>query len=173
MLFNKQTDVEIPNSYIITPSAANDIKRCKPNEFDRCVHVQIPRSAALDVMMDSNFSLALRGDDEGGDRFQNALAAKAILVAVIENFQRDVEWLPFPDLIPWKDIVITFQRSQFQETPAQLVNSLSQIPEQELIKRRQLMDKYAPAVDVAYGGGFTYIEYIMRTALATPCGKKK
>ena len=130
---------------------------------------RLERHWAQLVTGDSNFSLALRGDDEGSDRFQNAMIANTMLVAVIEKFDRDVGWLPFPDFIPWKDIVITVPRKQFQADPVGEINKLRLIPQADIDRRRALMKKYTPAIDVEYAGGVVYASHILKQAMITPC----
>lgn len=169
-LFHKELQVEIPNSFIVTPSVHHGIRKCKNDmDSDRCQRTKFSRGISQEVAMNSNFSLALRGDDEGGDRFQNAFIAGAILVAVIEDFELDVGWLPFPDFIPWKDIVITIPRNKFQANPASEVNKLREIPEHELQKKRELMKLYAATIDVEYAGGYEYVKLILKTAAVTSC----
>ena len=160
------------DSYIMTFSTKLHLRPCPTEEnavVDRCYMHRVDRRWAQTVTQDSNFSLALRGDDEGSDRFQNAMVENTLLVAVIEKFDRDVGWMPFPDMIPWRDIVITIPRARFQADPVGEINKLRQIPQEDLDRRRALMKKYSPAIDVEYAGGFVYASHILKQAMLTQC----
>ena len=64
----------------------------------------------------ANFSLVLRGDTLGSDRWQNSMAAGAILVAVV-NDDSDLKWLPFQHRVPWKEFVVRIRRTRWVQGP--------------------------------------------------------
>jgi len=69
---------------------------------------------------DTRFSLFLRGDDEGGDRLVNALAAlqAPLMVGARPNLgYSSMDWLPFQSIINWSSLVVPVDYGRFMADP--------------------------------------------------------
>ena len=85
-------------------------------DTDRCISQddfpsRIETQRALEK---SNFTLLLRGDTPGGDRWFQAMTAGTVLIQVIES-EKTWDWLPFPCAVPWRDMVLSIQRDSFMQ----------------------------------------------------------
>eukprot|EP00929_Paragymnodinium_shiwhaense_P027420 TRINITY_DN16099_c0_g1_i5.p1 TRINITY_DN16099_c0_g1~~TRINITY_DN16099_c0_g1_i5.p1 ORF type:complete len:193 (-),score=21.31 TRINITY_DN16099_c0_g1_i5:222-800(-) len=100
----------IPNSCFVgvanpllqtqTENFTKDVKPCEsPRDVDRCAQYMMHTEEAMDAYEQSNYdqyTLLLRGDTFSGDRWFQAMAAGTALLAVVEDGDRELEWLPFP-----------------------------------------------------------------------------
>ena len=119
------------------------------NDTDRCISKDgFPsRLETQRAMEKSNYTLLLRGDDEGGDRWFQAMAAGTALIHVIES-ERTWDWLPFPCAIPWKDMVLSIPRDKFMRDPPNSVSELiSSVTEERMLELQQLSIRYATDID--------------------------
>ena len=66
----------------------------------------------------SNFSIVFHGDDFGGDRVINAIAAKEIPVIIGKE---SYEVLPFHGIVPWHELALRIERDTFELAPATAV----------------------------------------------------
>jgi hypothetical protein len=61
-------------------------------------------SKYMTVLMASNYSLNIRGDDPGSSRTFDAIAAGVVQIVVSDRFLS--EYAPFPCTVPWRDFVV-------------------------------------------------------------------
>ena len=151
---------EIPNSFIITSYKARKydkmIKKgfhlqfCQSrNDTNRCIsRDNFPsRLDTQRAMEKSNYTLALRGDSPGGDRWFQAMVAGTALIQVLKS-ERTWDWLPFPCAIPWRDFVLSIPRKQYMREPIKSVKELiSNVTEKKLLKLQNLSIYYAADID--------------------------
>jgi hypothetical protein len=124
-------------------------RRCENNEHDRCV-ANIEYIQGQKIREHSNFSLGLRGDTPGSDRWQNAMAAGAIPVGVGANRQEIFGWLPFQSIVPWEDMAVSIPRKDFTADPVSTLNRvLGSVSDSELRKKRDLLQFHHPDYDWA------------------------
>jgi hypothetical protein len=133
---------------IAPPHDSNKQKKRCVHDHDRCV-ASVEYTFSQKIREKSNFSLVLRGDTPGSDRWQNSMAAGAIPVGVGANRQEILGWLPFQSMIPWDDIVISIPRSEFIASAVGSTNKLLSIPEKEIQRKRALMRLYHADYDWA------------------------
>ena len=118
-------------------------------DTDRCISQddfpsRIETQRALEK---SNFTLLLRGDSPGGDRWFQAMTAGTVLIQVIES-EKTWDWLPFPCAVPWRDMVLSIQRDSFMQDPVKSVNEvISSVTEERLLELQKLSINYATDID--------------------------
>ena len=159
-LFTSSKSHNISKPFIVAPTQEVDhgsmIKKGFPLRFcqshldtDRCISKddfpsRIETQSSLER---SNFTLLLRGDTPGGDRWFQAMAAGTALIQVIES-ERTWDWLPFPCAIPWKEMVLSIPRHKFMQDPMKSVNDLlSSVTEERLLELQHLSLHYAADID--------------------------
>ena len=122
--------------------------------FDRCVTPRdFSRKTTQNVRGQSNFSLVLRGDTAGADRWQNSIVAGTIPVGVGDSYADVLGWAPFQQVVDWAGMSIVIDRKGvWQESPPRAINTLLQIPEEVLAAKRQLMDHHRADLDWAAHG---------------------
>ena len=119
------------------------------HDTDRCISQddfpsRIDTQRALEK---SNFTLLLRGDAPGGDRWFQAMAAGTVLIQVLEG-EWTWDWLPFPCAIPWREIVLSIPRDSFMQDPVKSVNELiSSVSEKRVLELQHLSIHYATDID--------------------------
>ena len=159
-LFASSKYHHLTKPFIIAPTQEKEhgpmIKKGFPLRFcqshhdtDRCISQDAfpTRFDTQRALEKSNYSLLLRGDDPGGDRWFQAMAAGTVLIQVIES-ERTWDWLPFPCAIPWKDIVLSIPRDKFMRDPTTSVNELiSSVSEERVLELQQLSIQYATDID--------------------------
>ena len=171
----------VPNPFIIAPTQEKEhgtmIKKGFPlrfcqshNDTDRCISRDTfpSRFDTQRAHEKSNYTLLLRGDSPGGDRWFQAIVAGTALIQVIEN-ERMWDWLPFPCAIPWRDMVLSIPREQYLRDPTKSVNDLiSGITEKRLLELQQLSIYYAPDIDwTAYNS--RVLENLLRESYFVQC----
>ncbi|KNC87297.1 hypothetical protein SARC_00578 [Sphaeroforma arctica JP610] len=165
-LFNSTGDIQ--DAVIITSTkSVEDVAACEKDSLDRCMKILSPRQMSA-IREQSNFSLAFRGDTLGGDRFQNAMSAGAIPVTVVKNATTDLQWVPFPHIIPWNKLVITIPEEDWMLDPVGCINQLRSIPHTEILERQALLAYYRPDFDWAVPNT-RYHENILIESVNAPC----
>jgi len=138
----------IPGAFITTASSPQEstVRNCSDwrTDHDRC-SIMVPQHTTQIVREQSTFSLTLRGDTIGSDRWQNAISAGSIPVYV--GSEEELSWLPFQQQVPWKDIVVVLDRTKFQNDPVAAINGLRKMPLAELKKRQSLIARHWADVD--------------------------
>ena len=62
--------------------------------------------------------------------------------------ERAWDWLPFPSVIPWRDMVLTISRDKFLQNPVESVRELiSSVTEKRLLHLQQLSLHHATDID--------------------------
>lgn len=139
-------------------------------DYDRCLLPSLDRVTCQKTQELANYSLVLRGDTLGSDRWINAMTAGTALISVVKQ-EADLDWLPFPDIIPWRDFVITIDENDFNSDPARTIrNVLESTSEKRLFELQKLSLKYAADLDWTAHNSRT-LENVLRTAVRTPCSK--
>uniref|UniRef100_A0A0G4H1R6 Exostosin GT47 domain-containing protein n=1 Tax=Chromera velia CCMP2878 TaxID=1169474 RepID=A0A0G4H1R6_9ALVE len=163
---------EIPKSYIVMvddwerEGKRAHVRACRgPDDTDRCRRGRVSLQEFTEIREHSRFSLFLRGDEPLSDRLFNAFASQVPVVAVFDESGDGLTpggeeekygwggdlfsgWLPFPDIIPWKDLLIVIDGKTFREDPAGALRSLESIPQEQLEKLQKQMKKYRPDIDI-------------------------
>jgi len=141
---------EYPNGYNAMIEKGLQLRFCRThNDTDRCISQdkfpsRMETQAALEK---SNYTLVLRGDTLGSDRWFQAIAAGTALIQVSED-ERSWNWLPFPCAIPWRDFVLSIPRDKFMDDPINSVKQLiSEVSEERLLQLQQLSLYYATDID--------------------------
>lgn len=134
--------------------------------FNRCAG-PVPLRAAQRARELANFSLALRGDTLGSDRWINAMVAGAIPVHV--GTEEELGWLPFQSIVPWKDFIVTIPEEQFMKDPVKVLESqLLAMPDSELARRRKLMRHHVKDIDWGSHHSRTFNNFLAETLLVDP-----
>jgi len=116
----------------------------------------------------SNYTLCLRGDTLGSDRWINAMAAGTALIAVIDNFN-ELDWLPSPHAVPWRDLVITIPRQKFHEDPAAAIRHVIETTSDARLHELQRVSRhYAADLDWSAYHSRT-LENMLVEASTIPC----
>ena len=184
-LFTNNTHSEIPNNpFIIAPYSNGKIHQglrpcnisssadLKMGDHDRCMLPEgvdsISRTLSQHTQEESNYTLCLRGDTLGSDRWINGIVAGTALIQVIAS-EDDWNWLPFPDLIPWKKIVITIWEDDFLKDPAGSIRKVIETTsEDRLLKLQELSRYYAADLDwMAHNS--RVLENLIHDAMSVPC----
>lgn len=112
----------------------------------------------------ANFSLALRGDTLGSDRWINAMAAGSIPVHV--GTVQELGWLPFQSVVPWEKFIVTIPEDEFMADPFKTLKArLIEMPATELQKRRKLMRHHVKDVDWGVYHSRTFENFLAETLL--------
>lgn len=171
-----QSNGSIPASYIVATkedsvAVHQSLRMCNATtrDTDRCLMQKLGRFETQHAQELSNYTLCLRGDTLGSDRWINAMTAGTALIQVADNVDEAISWLPFPNVIPWKDLVITIPRKKYLEDPAKaLLDVIENTPESRLLELQQLSLYYAADVDwTAHNSRVT--ENLVHEALDVPC----
>ena len=150
-LFTSSKFQNLPNPFIVAPyqevNHMSMIKKGFPLRFcksildtDRCISnnsfpSRIETQKALEI---SNYSLVLRGDTFGGDRWFQAMSAGSVLIQLIED-EKSWEWLPFPCSIPWRDILLSIPKNTFMQDPILSIKKLiSNVSEERILELQNL-----------------------------------
>lgn len=134
------------------------LKAHGPNiTFDRCVtNTRLPRHLTQSIREHSIFSLVLRGDTHGSDRLQNSIAAGAIPVGVGDDFDDAFGWAPFQRIVDYAGMCVFIKRSEFWKDAAKAINTLRELPQEVLAKKRRLLRHHRADLDwVAKGARVT------------------
>lgn len=181
---------ELPSPYIVTeyvdifhnPGSkahlrVSGVRKCNAtaapgdNYFNRCMtpYGDQDRSVTLHAMERANFTLCLRGDTPGSDRWIQAMTAGTALVTVVDDQRSELKWLPYPHVIPWDDIVITIPRKDYLEDPArELRRVLETTSEERLVELQRLSRHYVADIDwLAYKS--RAVDNMLRSAVDVPC----
>lgn len=144
----------IPSPYICTTRQNNTLhknfKVCSSDVAfrDRCLVPSVSRLQAQRAQEQSNYTLCLRGDTLGSDRWINAMTAGTALIQVADNIQEALSWLPFPAAVPWQDLVITIPRKSFHQDPAGAIRHvLNSTTESQLLNLQKLSLHHAADLD--------------------------
>lgn len=169
----------IPSPYIVTVHKPGlpvhrKLRQCNKNDsndFDRCLVQQSNRGWTQNAQERSNFTLCLRGDSLGSDRWINAMAAGTALIQVAEDVKTALDWLPFQNAIPWKDLVITIPTKSFRKDPAAAIRQvLATTSEERLLELQRLSLHYAADLDWSAYHSRT-LENLIHEAVSVPCAK--
>ena len=119
--FPKEHSIIVTN----TPSQKSRLPQCSENTFWYCTTAGIPGALGLrgtmQIRLRTNYSIFLRGDDEGGDRMINAIASGQTVIAVARGSA--TAWLPFQTKIPWDRLVYTVPQSAFRQDAVQSIET--------------------------------------------------
>ncbi|UPR02059.1 hypothetical protein HOP50_08g53830 [Chloropicon primus] len=146
------------------------LRYCTSTEdVDRCVlRKKTSRVETQRLMEQSNYTLCLRGDTLGSDRWVNGMAAGTALIAVVDE-DKDLDWLPFPDAVPWRSLVITIQRSTFRRDPAAALRQVMKDTSTErLAELQQLSRHYLADLDWSSYKSRA-VDNLLREAISVPC----
>jgi hypothetical protein len=169
----------IPSPYIVSSKVDTNkvhaqLRHCNgTDDFDRCItppghptYSETQHSQEL-----SNYTLCLRGDTLGSDRWINGMVAGTALIQVADDEDSALGWLPFPEAVPWKDIVITIPRDSYRRDPAAAIRRvLDETSEQKLLELQQLSLQYAADVDWTAHNSRA-LENLLIEAVSVPCAK--
>jgi hypothetical protein len=169
----------IPSPYIVATERPSllvhqRLRHCDAsNDFDRCLVPDSGRSETQYTQELSNYTLCLRGDTLGSDRWINAMVAGTAIIQVAEggDAEKALAWLPFQSVIPWKDLVITIPTKSFRKDPAAAIRHvLATTSEERLLELQRLSLHYATDLDwSAYHSRM--LENLIRGAVSVPCAK--
>ena len=137
---------------------------------DRCVvqDGRLGRIQSTRTQEQSNYTLALRGDSLGSDRWINAMAAGTALMTVVSH-PSDLNWLPFQTVIPWHSLVITIQRATYERDPAEAIRAAMARTSPQRLQHLQNLSRYYVA-DLDWEAFHSRaLTNMLREALATPC----
>ena len=147
------------------------LRFCKQrNDTDRCLSQDdFPsREETQSVMEQSNYTLALRGDTPGSDRWSQAMVAGTALIHVISG-DWQWNWLPFPCEIPWRDMVLSIPRDKYMKDPIRSIKSLiGSVTEERLLELQHLSMHYAADIDWAAHDS-KVLENFLRESYYVPC----
>ena len=173
----------LPNSFIVTTLDLNRgqilalmkkdqrLRFCNHhNDTDRCISQdKYPSRLETQAIMEkSNYTLALRGDTYGSDRWSQAMVAGNALIQVIDS-EKAWDWLPFPCSVPWRDIVLTIPKDKYMSRPASSVKELISSVTDETQRRLQTSSLYfAEDIDwTSYNS--RVLENFLRESYHVPC----
>ena len=136
-LFHSEHTSPNGSSLIFTnsPQAESEVPQCASikgkeladfgTQLHYCTTNEISRACGQEIRALTTFSLYLAGDDPGGDRLFNALAALQIPIMVGSDEEGGRSWLPFPAVVDWANITLSVffvffsvARAAFRENPA-------------------------------------------------------
>ena len=168
----------IPNAYIAAEehnanhnASIGGLRRCMNDEDrNRCVvqDGRLGRIQSTRTQEQSNYTLALRGDSLGSDRWINAMAAGTALMTVVSH-PSDLNWLPFQTVIPWHSLVITIQRATYERDPAEAIRAAMARTSPQRLQHLQNLSRYYVA-DLDWEAYHSRaLTNMLREALATPC----
>lgn len=144
------------------------IPNCKGNAHDRCRH-RFKWRETLSVYETSAFSLNLRGDSAGSDRWMNSLMALCIPVAVGDR-REVLDWLPFAHAIAWEEIIVRIERNTFRNDPVKaLSDHLEGFTEKDILRFRKQIFSYLPHFDWGIPGSMMATNFLI-SAKAVKCG---
>ena len=177
-LFTSPKTQQIPSPFIIAPEREQGLmekgfkmRSCQSHQdTDICISQdnfpsRIDTQKALEK---SNFTLLLRGDSFGGDRWSQAMTAGTALIQVLDG-EETWDWLPFPCAIPWKDIVLSIPRDKFMKDPNKsVIELISSVTEERLLELQQLSIHYSTDIDwTAYNS--RVLENLLRESYYIRC----
>jgi len=182
MLF--ESPGQLPSSYIVTQRerildkhTRTQLRECNATscegkqDFDRCVMDSCPdRILAQRASELSNYTLCLRGDTLGSDRWVNAMTSGTALISVINDIN-DLDWAPFPFAIPWKDIVLTIPRNIYAEDPIGSLRHIIETTSPMRLEELQAMSRYYAADLDWTAHNSRALENMIYEALTIPCSK--
>ena len=150
----------------------NKVRKCTSDtDRDRCVVVKpsiLDRKQVTDVMQNSNFTLCLRGDTLGSDRWINAMVSGTALITVGTSVA-DLNWLPFPDVVPWKEMVIIIPRAEFYRDPvASLCKIIQGTSLSRLVELQNMSRYYADDLDWS-GSNSRVVNNLIKEATTISC----
>jgi hypothetical protein len=156
------------------PTTNNNYCEIPGGDYDRCIvdaKLSCPdRGVTQRAAEWSNFTLLLRGDTLGGDRLINAMAAGTALIFVVED-DRDLEWMPFPQVVPWNDLILKIYRRDFVQDPARcLRRTVEGTSPRRLQELQDLSRAYVAALDWTATGSRT-LENMIYEAATISCKK--
>jgi len=132
----------------------------KPQILDRRITSQ--------VLENSNFTLCLRGDTLGSDRWINAMVAGTALIAVADS-SAELDWLPFPKVVPWHDIVLVIPRREFRKNPARALRKVIQETSSHRLQQLQELSRHY-AADLDWSAPHSrMLKNMLREAIDIPC----
>ena len=173
----------LPNSFIVTTLDLNRgeilalmkkdqrLRFCNHhNDTDRCISQdKYPSRLETQAIMEkSNYTLALRGDTYGSDRWSQAMVTGNALIQVIDS-EKAWDWLPFPCSVPWRDIVLTIPKDKYMSHPASSVKELiSSVTDETQRRLQQSSLYYAEDIDwTSYNS--RVLENFLRESYYVPC----
>mmetsp|Transcript_17525 Transcript_17525/g.44837 ORF Transcript_17525/g.44837 Transcript_17525/m.44837 type:complete len:448 (-) Transcript_17525:128-1471(-) len=107
-------------------------------------------SEAQAIMADSKYFLALTGDSPTSDRLFNMFDTGTIPLVLSERLNSVLDALPFPDVVPWRDIFVVVESKRWAVHPLQSVlDAIDALPPDEVVMRRVLMARHADDVSFA------------------------
>lgn len=146
------------------------LRNCSgPTDRDRCIVPEgVPEYESLEAMLRSNYTLVLRGDTLGSNRWIDAMAAGTALISVCDSIS-DLHWLPFASMVPWSDFVIRIPRKLYLEDPVAAIRRvIDEVPPALLQRLQDLSRFYVRAVDwMAYSP--TVLEHMMIESASVKC----
>lgn len=174
-----QSTGPIPSPYIITKRKSGNkihktLRDCNhTGDSDRCLVPNSSRSTTQMAHELSNYTMCLRGDTLGSDRWIQGMSVGTALIQVTDNKKRALSWLPFPDVVPWQDIVITIDRATYLKDPAKSVRHVMETTTEERLLELQHLSLYYYA-DVDWSAHHSrMLENMIREAVTVSCRKRK
>lgn len=144
------------------------IPSCEGNTHDRCRH-RFKWREILRFYENSTFSLNLRGDSAGSDRWMNSLIALCIPVAVGDR-REVLDWLPFAHAIAWEEIIVRIERNTFRSDPVKaLSDHLEKFTEEDVRRLRKQIFSLLPHIDWGIPGSMMATNFLI-SAKAVKCG---
>jgi len=146
-----QSKGAIPAPYIISQQNPDvpvhkTLRICNSSlDTDRCLAEISNRSGTQLAQELSNYTLCLRGDTLGSDRWMNAMAAGTALIQVADNRKKALEWLPFPKAVPWEEMVLTIKRKDYLRDPAKSIRHIIETTTEERLLELQRLSLYHTA----------------------------
>eukprot|EP00121_Abeoforma_whisleri_P002451 Awhi_evm1s2199 len=123
---------------------------------------------SLKQMDNSKFSIFLRGDDYASNRLQDIISRGSIPITIIDNKERELEWLPFKKIIPWKKMIVLISRDKYMAKPwdsiSEIINGLSDDDISHLLYN---IKRHRASLDFDMNGGYTYTEMVLKQTQIT------
>jgi hypothetical protein len=170
-IFCVRKDINFSFPVFITANVFEDdcaMVECPRGNYDRCIK-QLTIVESIRVMETSNFTLCFEGDTRGSDRWQNSMSAGAIPIGVGKSVEEVVGWLPFQDIIPWRDIVVFINISRCLVNPVEAIDSvISSINATEIERKRSLIRRFRSDYDWA-GDNTRYARNILHAVDKLNC----
>ncbi|HIE70766.1 MAG TPA: hypothetical protein EYP98_11660 [Planctomycetes bacterium] len=108
----------------------------------------------------------------GSDRWINAMTAGAALLTIVANKSNpsaELGWLPFPEAVPWRQLVQTIEREYFERDPAAAIQStIAEVSPTQLANLQNLSRHHAADLDWTAHGSRA-LENLLRESLSVPC----
>jgi Exostosin family len=104
---------------------------------DCSIGTAIPRGQWVAHILDSKYSLVMRGDTPGSHAFINAISAGCIPVIISDLHEYGAT--PFQDIIPLRSYAIVISEKDFLQNPTILMTTLDQQSEESIRKKLEVL----------------------------------